>query len=64
MPIHDTGPTSTQFKPPRSTCKICWRSIYMADLTDWAVRPNPGLVHMECARKQRQELLALSLLSS
>lgn len=60
MPMHDTGPSGPSMKPPRSTCKICWRSIYIHDETDWVIRPNPGLAHLACVRKRHAELLLSS----
>ncbi len=61
MPMHDHGPA---LRPPRSTCKICWRGLYIHQEAMWVISPNPGLAHQDCVRKQRQALLAQSLLSS
>lgn len=54
-PHHDTGPSGPSVRPPRSTCKICWHSIYVHQETDWVVSPNPGLAHQDCAQKRRAE---------
>lgn len=60
MPMHDKGPSGDSIRPPRSTCKICWRSIYTHQVTDWVIRPNPGLAHQECVVRRRAELLLSS----
>lgn len=41
----DTGDTR---KTPRTTCKVCWCSIYTEDVTVWVVTPSPGLAHSVC----------------
>lgn len=36
-------------RPPRTTCKICWCSVFPEDVTVWVVSPQPGLAHKTCA---------------
>jgi hypothetical protein len=35
-------------RAPRTTCKICWCSIYDEDTTVWVIAPSPGLAHSVC----------------
>jgi hypothetical protein len=38
-------------RPPRTTCKICWCSIFAEDDTRWVTQPNPGLAHRVCVEE-------------
>jgi hypothetical protein len=49
-------PTTTNLtsgrKPPRTTCKICWCSVFESDKTIWVTTPSPGIAHKECAEQE------------
>lgn len=34
--------------PPRTVCKVCDRSIFEGDATDWVRAKTPGLGHAKC----------------
>lgn len=38
-------------RAPRTTCKICWCSIFADDDTEWVTTPAPGIAHKICARE-------------
>lgn len=35
-------------QPPRTTCKVCWSSVYVTDDTTWVTSPSPGIAHTAC----------------
>lgn len=47
---HEEGRLTDIRKAPRTTCKICWCSIYNEDETIWVISPAPGLAHKVCVR--------------
>lgn len=48
------GRLAGQRKPPRTTCKVCWKSVYEHEEVAWVIAPAPGLAHEICARKQKK----------
>lgn len=42
-------------KPPRTTCKICWCSIFESEETKWVISPSPGIAHKDCPESPEQE---------
>lgn len=39
-------------RAPRTTCKICWCSVFADDDTAWVIGPNPGIAHRICAEEK------------
>lgn len=51
----DTSGLADQRRAPRTTCKVCWCSIFATDDTSWVTHPNPGLAHTVCAEEYRTQ---------
>jgi hypothetical protein len=39
-------------RAPRTTCKVCWCSVFADDDTVWVTEPNPGIAHRICAEEK------------
>ena len=49
----ETGTSSDGRRPPRTTCKICWCSVFAEDDVEWVIAPSPGIAHKICAVERR-----------
>jgi len=48
----EPGRLSDIRRAPRTTCKVCWCSVFADDDTAWVTEPNPGIAHRVCAEEK------------
>ena len=49
----ERGRFSDGYRAPRTTCKVCWCSIFAEDDTVWVTQPNPGIAHRICTEEPK-----------